>query len=259
MSVFRIVTIVCMLVLVSGCAKLWSSTKPVVTEGPQAATAGQMYQAGQAALDAGEYKTAIANFEALEATYPFSSYSEKAHRSLIYAYFQLSDNLAAAAAADRYIRLYPRSEYVDYAYYMKGMANYMQERGFWAKYLPMDIALRDPGTQLEAYKNFAVLIQQFPRSSYAADAKQRMTYLRDLFARREVYIAEYYMRRNMYVAAANRASYAIQNFSQSPATEQALIILVQANRALGLERSANEALEVLRLNYPNNVFLKKKN
>lgn len=253
--ILRAAALFFILLLLNGCSayKWWSTNKPI--EAVPSASPQQIYQAGQVAVDAGEYKVAIKNFEALEATYPFSEYSEKAHRSLIYAYFQSGDNLSTAAAADRYIRLYPRSEYVDYAFYMKGMANYTQDRGFLAKVLPMDVALRDPGTQMEAYKNFLVLVQQFPQSKYAADAKQRMIHLRELFARRELFVADFYLKRNMYVAAANRASYLIQNYSQSPSTEAALIILIQANQALGLNRSADEAMEVLRINYPSSVFL----
>lgn len=66
--------------------------------------------------------------------YPFSDYTEKSQMDLIYAYYKNEDYPAAAATAERFIHLYPRAKNVDYAYYMKGMANFQQTRGVFAKF-----------------------------------------------------------------------------------------------------------------------------
>lgn len=82
-----------------------------------------------------------------------------------------------------------------------------------------------------------------------------MVYLRNLMAERELKISEFYMERHMYVAASNRASGVIENYSESPQVETALVILVDANRYLGLEQAADDALRVLQLNFPGSPAL----
>src|SRR5205823_7319863 len=98
---------------------------------------------------------------------------------------------------------------------------------------------------MQAFYYFCNFADAFPHSPYVADAKQRMIYLRNLFALKELRIANYYFERGSYVAAANRASYLIKNFQQAPQAEDALVILVKANRKLGLKKSARDALMVL--------------
>jgi len=213
-------------------------------------TAKQIFDEAEAKLAKEDYAAATKRYEALDAMYPFSEYSERGMLDSIYAYYQNEDYALASATADRYIHLYPRSAYVDYAYYMKGRADFEQARGILAKFIPIDVSYRDPGTQNQAYNDFQMLIQRYPDSPYTADARQRMVYLRNMFAQSELNIAEYYMKRKMYVAASNRAAYIVENYAQSPQAEGALVILVKANRALGLNQAADDALKVLNDTYP---------
>lgn len=216
-------------------------------------SAQTLYQSGEQALKGGEYSQASKRFEALDAMYPFSKYAEKSQLSLIYAYYKNEEYPSAAATAERYIHLYPRSTFVDYAYYMKGMANYQQTRGTFARFLPMDISWRDPGTQAQAYEDFSTLIRRFPKSPYSANARARLIQLRNQLAQKELHISKYYMKRKMYVAAVNRASYIVKNYSQSPQTKEALEIMIDANQKLGLVDAANNARKVLEATYANEV------
>lgn len=209
----------------------------------------QLYQDAKAAVKKGQYTSAIKRLEAMESLYPFSDYAEKAEMDLIFSYYKNEEYTAASATAERFIHLYPRAKHVDYAYYMKGLANFQQNRGMFAKVLPLDESWRDTGTQSQAYTDFAVLVERFPNSRYKPDALQRMVYLRNMFAKRELHTAEYYLDRKMYVAAASRASYLIKNYPQAPSTQQALKILAQANRALGLKQASKEAILVKKATY----------
>ncbi len=132
---------------------------------------------------------------------------------------------------------------------MKGLANFQQTRGTFANFLPLDESWRDPGTQSEAYADFATLIQRFPNSQYKPNALQRMIYLRNMFAQRELNAANYYFERKMYVAAAERASFLVKNYPQAPSAQQALVVMYQANMALGLTKTANEAAAVYAATY----------
>lgn len=242
----------CLLILLTGCSK--SDSEDDAFKGM---TAKQIFSEAETALADEDYSKATRYYEALDAMYPFSQYSQQGLMDSIYAYYENDDVALASATADRYIHLYPRSPHVDYAYYMKGLANFEQARGALAKVLPFDTSQRDPGTQKEAYADFSLLVERYPNSAYAPDARQRMVFLRNLFAQSELNAAEFYMGRKMYVAAANRASYLIENYPQAPQTEKALVILINADQSLGLKQAAANAFDVLKATYPNSKALKK--
>lgn len=207
-------------------------------------TAKQLFTTAETEMHQGEYTNASKHLEALESMYPFSDYAEKAQLNLIYVYYKKEDYASAAATSERFIHLYPRANRVDYAYYMKGLANFQQTRGSFANVLPLDESWRDPGTAAQAYTDLSLFVQRFPDSKYKPNAVQRLIFLRNLFAQRELNNAAYYFDRKMYVAAIGRAEYIIKNYPQSPTAKPALAMIVKANRALGLNDAADEALKV---------------
>ncbi len=211
-----------------------------------------LYGNAQRSLRSGNYDRAIEVLERLEARFPFGRYAEQAQLELVYARYQSSDHDTARAAADRFIRLHPQHDNIDYAYYLKGLAAYNKNRSLVDRVFSSDASQRDMTSAQQAYADLAELLQRFPHSQYAPDARQRMIYLRNLLAAHELHIADYYLRRGAYVAAANRARYVLENYptADEPIAE-ALIVLVEANHKLGLDEAANDALRVLAINYPN--------
>lgn len=236
------VLVVMCLALVS--CKSWFGTD-TEDDGPyQGMTAEQLYSEARSDLKKDEYSSAIKKFEALDTMYPFNDHAEAAQMYLIYAYYKKEDFPSTAATAERFIHLYPRFKHVDYAYYMKGMADYNQPRGALTNMVPMDQSRRDPGTQAQAYSDFATLVQKFPQSKYKANALQRMIYLRNMFAQRELNTAKYYYARKMYVAAVERADYLIRTYPQASCVRQALEVVYFGNKHMGLEAAAADALRV---------------
>ncbi|KTC97908.1 competence lipoprotein comL precursor [Legionella geestiana] len=225
--------------------KSWWKKDELEDNGPfKGMTATALFVESKKYLDKDEYASAIKRLEALESMYPFSKYAERAQMNLIYAYYKNEEYPAAAATAERFIHLYPRAPHVDYAWYMKGLANFQQTRGVFANFLPMDESWRDPGTQTQAFTDFSLFVARFPESKYRPNAQQHLIYLRNEFAERELKTAKYYYSRSMYVAAASRASYVVKNYQQAPAAKDALAVLYHANKALGLEKAAADALAV---------------
>ncbi len=211
-------------------------------------SAAKLYAEASEEMDSGSYKQAIELYEKLEARYPFGRYAMQAQLDVAYANYKAEEPEAAIAAADRFIKLYPQNPYVDYAYYLKGIVNYNRSVGFLDKYVPTDPSQRDPGAALDAFEDFSALVKRFPDSKYAADARQRMLYLRNNLAQHEVNVARYYMKRGAYVAAANRANYVIERFQRTPAVQDALVVLGDAYRALGEDKLAADADRVLEIN-----------
>jgi outer membrane protein assembly factor BamD len=211
----------------------------------------QLYQEAITALEEGEYGQAVKQLETLEARYPFGRYSEQAQLELIYAYHKDYQPEAARAAADRFIRLHPNHENIDYAYYLKGVSAFEQDRTFLERYLPIDVSQRDPGAALESFDSFSTLLSRYPDSQYAPDARKRMVFLKNRLAQHEVNVAEYYLRREAFVAAANRGRYVVENLKDTPSVPRALEIMYQAYTELGMDQLAGNSKEVLTANYPN--------
>ncbi|WP_373389191.1 outer membrane protein assembly factor BamD [Pseudomonas alcaligenes] len=229
-----------------------SSNKPEVDEN---LSETELYQQAQDDLDSNSYNNAIAKLKALESRYPFGRYAEQAQLELIYAYYKNVEPEAAKASAERFIRLHPQHANVDYAYYLKGLASFDQDRGLVARFLPLDLTKRDPGAARDSFNEFAQLTSRFPNSRYAPDAKARMVYLRNLLAAYEIHAGRYYLTRQAYVAAANRGRYVVENFQETPAVGDGLALMVEAYQRLELDDLAATSLDTLKLNYPDHPTL----
>ncbi|MCJ0975392.1 outer membrane protein assembly factor BamD [Pseudomonas sp. PS1] len=215
----------------------------------------ELYQQAQADLDDRSFTSAINKLKALESRYPFGRFAEQAQLELIYAYYRNSEPEAARSSAERFIRLHPQHPNVDYAYYLKGLASFDQDRGLLARFLPLDMTKRDPGAARDSFNEFAQLTSRYPNSRYAPDAKARMVYLRNLLAANEIHVADYYLRRQAYVAAANRGRYVVENFQGTPAVGDGLAVMTEAYQHLDLDELSNSSLETLKLNYPDHPSL----
>ncbi len=203
------------------------------------------------AMDRENYSKAIELYETLEARYPFGDFAAQAQLDIAYAYYKNDDSEAAIAAADRFIKIHPRNDSVDYAYYLKGLVNFNKSIGFLERFLPTDSTQRNPSNAKEAYDNFDELTRRYPDSKYAPDARQRMISLRNNLAMYEVHVARFYLKRRAYVAAANRGSYVVKEFQRTPAVPYALLVMQQAYTKLGLEELAADAQRVYQQNYPD--------
>jgi outer membrane protein assembly factor BamD len=247
----RIASLTLLLAFASGCA-LWPFGKDKDKRDADENTTEQiLYRSAQSSLRSSNYRDAIEKLQRLEARFPFGRYAEQAQLELIYAHFKAYEPEAARSAADRFIRLHPQHPSVDYAYYMKGITAFYKDRGFLDRFGSTNLARRDQTSNRQAFADFSEFVARFPHSYYAADARQRLIYLRNLLASAEIAVADYYMRRGAYVAAANRARNVIEHYDQSQSVADALAINVEANWRLGLDEAARDALRVLALNYPS--------
>lgn len=219
-------------------------------------TAKDLYFAAKKDLQKGNDDSAVKKLEALNALYPFGAYSEEGSINLVYAYYENDNPDEALAAADRYLRLYPRGHYADYAYYMKGIVSLKQGLSWAQRKVGVALAPRDLTSVKEAYLAFNQLVETFPDSIYAPDAVARMKYIRNVFATKEVQTADFYYQRKAYVAAINRANGVVEHYNQSPSVIPALAILVKSYRKLGMTAEANNTLKVFQASYPNDPALK---
>ncbi len=245
----RLLCLLVAAVLVTGCA----TTAEDREQRRREQTAQQLYASARESMQVGNWNSAIEKLENLDSRYPFGPFSQQAQLDLIYAYYQNRDTPSAVAAADRFIRQNPRHPHLDYVYYMKGLVNYYSELGFLREAFAATLSERDASTAEKAFKDFAELIKLYPDSQYAADARQRMIYLRNRLADFELHAANYYTQRKAWLAAANRARRVVENFPGVDASADALVMMVRCYRELNLPELEKEAHDVLALNFPDRM------
>jgi len=231
-------------------ALLLASCSFLDKQDPSTWSAEKLYREGKDALDSGQYDLAIKHYETLEARYPYGRYAQQAQLEIAYAYYKQSEQASTVAATERFIKLHPNHPNVDYAYYLKGLAYFNEDLGLFSSVTGQDRTERDPKSARDAFDAFKDLVQRYPESRYTPDATARMKYLVNALASYEIHVARYYMKRGAYIAAANRAQYALKNYPQTPASEEALLIMVQAYDALGMTELKNDTDRILRMNFP---------
>ena len=232
----------------AGCSTWGQETDPTRDWSAQ-----RIYDTARDHMDRAEYGQAIEYYEKLEARYPFGLLAEQAQLDMVYAHYRSNEPASAIAAADHFIKLHPRHPNVDYAYYLKGLVQFVGGSSILDRFFTKDFSEHDPGSALQSFRAFEELIQRFPDSRYAEDSRQRMQYLKNILAMYEVHVARYYMKRGAWLAAANRARYVVENYQRTPAVLDALVVMKTAYRQMGLDDLSADAARVLELNYPDHA------
>ena len=238
--------IVLLAVCVSGCHA--RREKPNLKDTPEA-----LYKKAHKALDSYDFNTAIKTYERLTASFPFTDEARQARLDLIYAYFKSGEGESATDAADTFIRENPTHPRVDYAWYVKGLVDFERQPNPIENLFRADLSKRPPSQARKAFAAFKTVVEQYPKSEYAADSLQRMVYLRDRLANYEVHVAAFYYKRNAFVAAAQRSRAAIEQYDGAPSTRQALQILIACYDRLNLPQLAEQSREVYAANYTSQV------
>lgn len=248
----KILPIACLVALLSGCSSnaLHDSFSAYRNQ-----TASQLYHSSKKDLQKGHDNRAVKKLEALNALYPFGAYAEDGLINLVYAYYENDQADEAQAVADRYLRLYPRGHYSDYAYYMKGVIAFKQGFSWMQRKAGVNPAPRDLSNLKNAYLSFDELVQDFPQSPYVSDSIARMKYIRNLYAEKDVGIAKFYYNRKAYVAAANRANDVVVHYNRSPYVIPALVIMVKSYRQLGMTDMANNTMKIFEASFPHSKQL----
>jgi outer membrane protein assembly factor BamD len=242
-SVFILVCALAGAAMLGGCG---TTDEALATTAP-----GKLYAEAHQALISNDFNRAVKLLEAMEARFPFAPEARQAQLDLMYAYYRTGETESAVDAADTFIRENPTHPRVDYAHYIKGLVYFERVPNMMERWFKVDLHDRPPQDARKSFQSFGTLIQRYPDSEYAHDARQRMVYLRNRLADYEVHVADYYLRRGAYVAAIARAKFCIENYDGAPAVRDALEVQIQSYEGLGLKDLADQSRKVYLLNYPD--------
>ncbi|MFM1908850.1 MAG: putative outer rane assembly lipoprotein YfiO [Pseudomonadota bacterium] len=214
-----------------------------------------IYSEAKDELGAGAIDKAVKLLEKLEGRAAGTPLAQQAQLDKAYAHHKNGEPAQAIATLERFMKLHPASPALDYALYLKGIVNFNDDLGLFSSITRQDLAERDQKAAKESFESFRELVNRFPDSRYAADARLRMNYIVNSLAQYEVHVARYYYSRGAYLAAVNRAQLALEQYREVPALEEALFIIVQSYDALGMTDLRDDARRVLTQNFPQSEYL----
>ncbi|MBS0383274.1 MAG: outer membrane protein assembly factor BamD [Proteobacteria bacterium] len=219
-------------------------------------TVEQLYQRAHKLSDASNWSAAQAVYQKLIARFPYGAYNEQSQIELAYAQYKDDKQDEAYSTINEFIKTYPTQKHIAYAYYLRGLINFDRTETGMQKLAGISPSRFDQGYVLQSFDDFNTLIARYPDTRYAADARQRMIYLRNQLAQSELNVAEFYLQRDAYVAAADRAKYIVEHYQRSPQSADALAVMAKAYHQLGQQQLAEQATAVLKLNYPDHPYLR---
>jgi outer membrane protein assembly factor BamD len=215
----------------------------------------ELYALGKKELDEGDYDKAEKVFTRLVARFPYGAISEQAQLDLAFAQFKLAKYEEASSTVSRFIKMYPVSAQIDYAYYLKALINFDRENRWLAKIARLNMSARDLGAAQQSYNDFNEVIRRFPTSKYAPEARDRMIYLRNRLALHDLDVGIFYYNREAYVSAAGRAKYLLETYPQSSVENDAVALLAAAYSAMGQDSLAQDSRRILEANDPQHPYL----
>jgi outer membrane protein assembly factor BamD len=237
----RGLAVVAMVVLVAAC-----STSGDKQQAEDERPAGEIYNKGLAYLNDGNLSEAVKSFNEVDRQHPYSEWARKALIMSAFASYRRGRNDDTVQTARRYLTLYPGSEDAPYAQYLIGASYFKQ--------IP-DVT-RDQDATRKAMASLEEIIQRYPDSEYAEDARDKLIVARDQLAGKEMQVGRYYLERREYIAAVNRFRYVVTEYQDTRHVEEALERLVEANLGLGLVNEAQTAAAVLGHNFPDSPWYK---
>jgi outer membrane protein assembly factor BamD len=205
-----------------------------------------LYNRAMDDMAAQNYKEAATTFDEVESQHPYSVWATKSQVMSAYALFEAGDYNRAIIAADRFIRLHPDNPDTAYAYYLKAISYYIQIT---------DVG-RDQQITRQAAAALQDVINRFPGTKYARDAKLKYDFTRDHLAGKDMAIGRFYLKRDQYLAAMNRFKRVITHYQTTTDVPEALERLVECDLALGLNAEAKRNAAVLGYNYPGSRWYK---
>ena len=190
----------------------------------------EAYNAGIIALDEGDVLFAAKNFNAVENLYPQSIWAPKSILMAAYSFYSQDYYGDAIAELKRFIKKYPANENISYAYFLMATCYYE---------LIID-EKKDLSPLVLSKENYLLIIDRFPNTDFAIDAKFKLLLIDNILASKEIYVGKYYMQKKKWIPAINRFKFVVDNYDETEFVMEALHKWVEVHYLIGLENEAKK-------------------
>ena len=235
----KLVLCVCVCGMLAGCG----GTEEIAPERPLE----DIYQSAYQEFNKKNYEEAAELFQIAESQYPASPWAADALVMMAYTRYMDKDFAGSILAIDRYMRFHPGHKDVPYMMYLRGMNYYRQ----------VSDVRRDPGMSVYALQSFQQLVERFPKSEYAENAKNKIMILKNYIAGKVMYAARSDMQNKNWTSAITRFQSVVTTAQETVMTPEAMFRLTECYNAIGLPEQAAGYADMLKKNFPDNEWTKK--
>ena len=246
MYLFKFYSLIALILVLTSCSKNIEK-QSVLKEKNLDLQMIEAYEDGMSELKGGDVLFAAKKFNEAEILYPQSIWAPRSALMAAYSYYLQNYYDDAVAELERFIKVYPRHENLDYAYFLLATTHYEQ----------IINEKKDLGSLLDAKKNFLIVMKNFPRTDYAIDAKFKLDLIDDTLASKEMYIGRYYLQQKKWISAINRFRTVVDDYQTTIYIEEALHRLVEIYYIIGLRDEAQKYANLLGYNYQSSEWYEK--
>jgi len=246
MKIFKFFSLFIIIIFFISCSKEIEK-KSIITEKSLDLQVLEAYEEGIKSLEQGDVIFAAKKFNEAEILFPQSKWAPKSALMAAYSYYSQDYYGDAIAELERFIKLYPVYEHLDYAYYLMGVSYYEQ----------IIDEKKDLQSIINAKETFVFIIRNYPNTEYALDAEFKIDLINDTLASKEMYIGRYYFKKKKWIPAINRFRTVIDDYETTIYTEEALHRLVEVYYTIGLTEESEKYAKLLGYNYQSSKWYEK--
>ena len=204
------------------------------------------YKKGMSLLDKGEYFAASKKFLEVEILLPQSQWAPKSVLMASYSYYLQNYYSLAIENLKRYFKTYPKDKNVAYAHYLLAMCYYETIEG----------EKKDLAPLISSKRELIFIIENYPDTDYAYDARFKIDLINDILAAKEVYIGRHYFKKKKWIPALNRFKNVLRDYETTDHVEEAIHRLVEIYYILGMEEESLKYASLLGYNYNSGEWYK---
>ena len=242
----KLINILAILFLCASCSKEVVK-KSIIKEKSLDLQVFESYNEGKKALEEGDVLFAAKKFNQAEKIFPQSEWAPKSALMAAYSYYVQDYYSDVISELERFLKVYPYHQNLDYVYYLLGITYYEQ----------IVDEKKDTQSIIIAKETFEKLIEKYPNSDYAIDASYKMDLIEDILASKEIYIGRYYFEKKKWIPAINRFKTVLDKYDDTIYTEEALHRLVEVHYTIGLKEEAKKYAKLLGYNYQSSKWYEK--
>jgi len=205
------------------------------------------YREGIKALDEGDAFFAAKKFLEAELLLPQSEWAPKTALMASYSYYIQDYYTEAIFNLERFIKTYPKDNRMDYVHYLLAICYYEN----------IENEKRDLQQLISAKKQFDIVVNNYPSTDFALDAKFKIDLINEVMASKEMYLGKHYLKKEKWIPAINRFKHIIKYYDTTIFSEEAIHRLVEIHYRIGLEAEAKNYANLLGYNYLSSEWYKK--
>ena len=242
---FKILLTLTFILLLNSCSKNAEDVK-FIKETSQNEEIISAYSKGMSLIETGDYFAASKKFLEVEILLPQSQWAPKSVLMASYSYYLQNYYSLAIENLKRYFKTYPKDKNMAYAHYLLAMCYYETIEG----------EKKDLGPLIASKKELIFIIENYPETDYAYDARYKINLINDTLAAKEVYIGRHYVKKKKWIPALNRFKSVLKNYETTDHVEEAIHRLVEIYYILGMEEESLKYASLLGYNYNSGEWYK---